>query len=83
MMSYSYYSQKCAKYVLGETWGGRYELVYLLSIFLGAIWTQEMVINMLDTAFAMMAIPTVLSTLLLSPKVVAATRGYFRRHGGS
>ncbi len=82
MMSYSYYSQKCAKYALGETWGARYELVYLVSIFFGAIWTQDMVLNMLDTAFAMMAIPTVLSTLLLSPKVVAATREYFARHGG-
>jgi AGCS family alanine or glycine:cation symporter len=79
MMSYSYYSQKCAKYALGEQWGGRYELVYLASIFFGAIWTQDMVLNMLDTAFAMMAIPTVLSTLLLSPKVVAATRDYFAR----
>jgi len=79
MMSYSYYSQKCAKYALGERWGARYELVYLASIFCGAIWTQSIVINMLDTAFAMMAIPTVLSTLLLSPRVVAATRDYFSR----
>jgi AGCS family alanine or glycine:cation symporter len=34
---------------------------------------------MLDTAFAFMAIPTVISTLLLSPKVVAATRDYYHR----
>jgi AGCS family alanine or glycine:cation symporter len=79
MISYSYYSQKCAKYVLGERIGSRYTIVYIVSIFFGAVWTQDLVINMLDTAFAMMAIPTVLSTLILSPKVIAATKEYFGR----
>jgi AGCS family alanine or glycine:cation symporter len=80
LISYSYYSKKCARYALGERWGDRYEYVYLGSIFLGAMWTQDMVINMLDTAFAMMAVPTMVSTLLLSPRVLAATRDYFARH---
>lgn len=79
LISYSYYSQKCAKYVLGERWGARYEYVYLGSILLGAVWTQDLVLNMLDTAFAMMSIPTVTTALALSPKVVAATREYFSR----
>jgi len=79
LISYSYYSRKCAIYALGERWGARYEWVYIGSIVLGAVWTQDLVINMLDTAFAMMSIPTVLSALLLSPRVVAATRDYFRR----
>lgn len=80
LISYSYYSQKCAKYVFGETWGARYEYVYLGSILFGAIWTQDMVINMLDTMFAMMAVPTLLSTLILAPRVVGAMRDYFQRH---
>jgi len=79
LISYSYYSQKCAKYVLGERWGARYEWVYLGTILLGAVWTQDLVLNMLDTAFAMMSIPTVLTAVALSPKVVAATREYFSR----
>ena len=36
--------------------------------------------GMLDTAFAMMSLPTVLTALLLSPRVLAATRDYFERH---
>ena len=82
LVSYSYYSLKCAKYVLGERLGAKYIYVYCGSIFFGAIWTQDLVINMLDTAFAMMAIPTVLSTLALSPRVLAATRDYFDRQRG-
>ena len=81
MISYSYYSQKCAKYVLGERLGGLYLYVYLLSLPVAAVWTQETVVNMLDTAFALMAIPTLTGAVLLSPKVIAATKDYFRREG--
>jgi AGCS family alanine or glycine:cation symporter len=81
MISYSYYSLKCAKYLFGEHWGGKYVYVYLASLPLAAIWAQDTVLNMLDTAFALMAIPTVTSTLLLSGRVMAATREYFRRAG--
>ncbi len=79
LISYAYYGRKCAIYVLGERWGARYQYVYIGSILLGATWTQSLVINMLDTAFAMMAIPTVLSALLLAPHVTRATRDYFQR----
>jgi AGCS family alanine or glycine:cation symporter len=78
MISYSYYSLKCAKYLFGERVGGKYVYVYLASLPLAAVWAQDTVVNMLDTAFALMAIPTVTSTLLLSRRVMAATREYFR-----
>jgi AGCS family alanine or glycine:cation symporter len=79
LISYSYYSQKCAKHVLGEKLGGSYIYVYLLTLPIAAAWTQETVINILDTAFALMAVPTLTGALLLSPKVVAAMRDYFDR----
>jgi len=79
MISYSYYSLKCARYLFGFKFGSYYIYVYIISLFFAAFWTQDLVINMLDTAFACMAIPTLIGTLLLSPKVVAATRDYYRR----
>ena len=79
MMSYSYYSLKCSRYLFGYKFGSYYVYVYIFSLFLAAIWTQDMVINLLDTMFAAMAVPTLIGTLLLSPKVVRATRDYFRR----
>ncbi|MFH1373523.1 MAG: sodium:alanine symporter family protein [bacterium] len=82
MISYSYYSLKCARYLFGFRFGSKYVYVYVLSLIPAALWSQATVINLLDTAFAMMAIPTLLSTLLLSPKVVQATRDYYRRMKG-
>jgi len=55
--------------------------VYIASVVAGAVWTQDAVINLLDTAFALMAVPTVASALVLSPRVVAASRDYFARFG--
>lgn len=79
MISYSYYSLKCSRYLFGLKFGSWYIYVYILSLIFAAVWSQDTVINILDTAFALMAIPTLVGTLLLSPKVVAATKDYFRR----
>jgi AGCS family alanine or glycine:cation symporter len=79
MLSYSYYSQKCARYLFGERLGGHYVWVYLGSLPLAAVFSQSIVLNVLDTAFALMAIPTLTAALLLSPRVLAATRDYFAR----
>jgi AGCS family alanine or glycine:cation symporter len=51
-------------------------------MFFGAIWSQDIVLNMLDTMFATMAIPTLVGSLLLSPAVMRETRDYFRRMRG-
>ena len=39
----------------------------------------DMVINFVDGLFAVMAIPTVISTILLAPKVNQAAREYFTK----
>ncbi len=79
MISYSYYSLKCSRYLFGDRFGSYYVYVYIASLYFAAIWAQDMVINILDTAFAMMAVPTLIGTLLLSPSVMKATKDYFRR----
>jgi AGCS family alanine or glycine:cation symporter len=38
-----------------------------------------MMINLIDSAFALMAIPTMLSTLILAPKVVKELKAYKSR----
>ncbi len=79
MISYSYYSIKCAKYLFGERIGGWYVYIYLISLPAAAVWSQDTVLNIIDTCFALMAIPTLTGTLLLSRRVVAELRGYYRR----
>jgi len=79
MMSYSYYSLKCSRYLFGYKFGSYYVYIYIISLFFAAVWSQDTVINILDTSFAMMAIPTLIGTLLLSRRVVAVTKDYFKR----
>jgi alanine or glycine:cation symporter, AGCS family len=77
MITYSYYSLKCARYLFGKRIGGKFIYVYLAIIPLCAIWTQTTIINIIDTMFALMIFPTLLATLLLSRKVIDEMHRYF------
>jgi AGCS family alanine or glycine:cation symporter len=79
MITYSYYNTKCARYLFGKRAGSLFIHIYLCLIPIAAMWTQGTAVNIIDTAFALMAIPTLLSALLLSRRVVAAMDDYFRR----
>lgn len=78
---YSYYGRKCLSYLIGQRRGHLYNVVYIGSLFLGAVWKADTVINVLDTAFALMALPTMIATLLLSGRVMQATQAYFNQYG--
>ena len=41
----------------------------------------DIVVNYVDGMFAVMAIPTMISTLILAPKVMQAAREYFAKLG--
>ena len=80
MFGYSYYGKKSFNYLFGAENGRIYEFFYLAMLFVGAVWNAGMVVNLVDTAFAMMALPNMLAVLVLAPKVMEATRDYFSRH---
>lgn len=79
LFSYSYYGTKCLGYLLGAKYSHYYNYFYVATILFGATATVTAVISLIDGMFAMMAIPTMTSALLLSPKVMAAAKNYFRR----
>ena len=78
MIGYSYYGRKCFSYLAGAKNARLYDIFYLGTIYLGAIWSVSTVINLIDISFAMMAWPNMIATLLLAPKVMEAARRYFR-----
>ena len=43
---------------------------------LGATTSLSLMINLIDTFFALMAVPTMLATIMLSPKVIIALNEY-------
>ena len=55
-----------------------YIYLYILSIFIYSIVPIDIAINIADGAFAMMAIPTLISALWLARKVMQASRNYFK-----
>lgn len=79
MITYAYYSTKCATYLFGRRAGRASVHVYIALIPVAAMWAQGTAVNIIDTAFALMAVPTLTATLLLSPRVVAALRDYLGR----
>ena len=55
-----------------------YIYLYIISIFVYSIVPIDVAINIADGAFAMMAIPTLVSALWLAPKVMQASKNYFK-----
>lgn len=79
LFSYSYYGTKCFGFLFGSKYKGLYNYFYVLSILLGATTSLSAMINLMDTAFAMMAIPTMTATILLAPHVVKESKRYFKK----
>ncbi len=84
MFGYAYYGRKCCAYLFGVRRARLYNYAYLGSLLVGALFSVDMVVNTIDTAFALMAFPNMVATLLLAPKVMRAARLYFaaRASGG-
>jgi AGCS family alanine or glycine:cation symporter len=77
MMSYSYYGSKCSGYLFGTKSIFYYRCFYVITIVVGAMITIEVVINFIDGMYAIMAIPTIVGSVMLSPKVMKEARRYF------
>lgn len=79
MLTYSYYGTKCWSYLAGAHRAHWYNYFYIFTLVVGAVVSISTVVNLIDGTFALMAIPTMTSALLLAPKVREAARDYFRR----
>lgn len=79
MLGFSYYVVKCGCYLFGTR--ARLPVLgfYLVTIVISATATISEIINFLDIAFGLMAIPTILSSILLAPRVNRAARAYFAK----
>ncbi|MDT0293351.1 alanine/glycine:cation symporter family protein [Mesonia ostreae] len=80
LFSFSYYGTKCLSYLAGAEYKHYYNYVYIISILLGATTSLSAMINLIDSFFALMAIPTMIATLILAPKVMKEARRYFKKH---
>ncbi len=79
LFSYSYYGSKALGFLVGVKAARYYNYFYLATIVIGAVASMTDVMNVIDIAYALMAVPTMISGLLLAPKVLAEARSYFSR----
>ena len=79
VLTYSYYGGKCMAFIFGTKAEKYYLGIYMALITVGAVASLDAVISLFDGAYATMAIPTMLSTFVLAPKVRDVARDYFRR----
>lgn len=79
LFSYSYYGAKCMSFLFGSKHKGVYNYIYIASILVGATTSLSMMINLIDTFFALMAIPTMTATLILAPEVIKEAKIYFKK----
>jgi AGCS family alanine or glycine:cation symporter len=79
LFSYSYYGNKALSFLIGVKRAKYYDYFYLLTIILGAVLSMQDVMNIIDIAYALMALPTMLSGFMLAPKVINEARSYFTR----
>ena len=75
----SHYGTVCAKFLFGENAVKPYQYFVILSVGLFAIVSIDFALNIIDGAFAMMAIPTLISAIWLAPKVVEISKEYFKK----
>ncbi|GAA4975651.1 alanine/glycine:cation symporter family protein [Algibacter aquimarinus] len=76
LFSYSYYGTKCLSFLIGANKKQYYNYIYILSIIIAATAPFSAMLNLIDGVFALMAIPTMLATIMLAPKVVKEIKRY-------
>ena len=79
MFGYSFYGRKCVSYLFGTDAKNIYNWIYVSMIIVASVASIDLAINFVDSAYALMVIPTMVGTILLSPKVIKEAKIYFSK----
>ncbi len=77
LFTYSYYGTKCLSFLTNAKTGKLYNYIYIASITFAAVASVDLVVNLIDFAFALMVIPNMIAVLYLAPQVNRAMKTYF------
>jgi AGCS family alanine or glycine:cation symporter len=79
ILGWSYYGERAMEYLKGRKWMLVYRILYILATFAGSIASLNIVWNIADCMNALMAIPNLISLLMLNGIIVHETRKYLWR----
>lgn len=76
LISWSYYGEQGVTFIFGEKHIPKYRYVFICFIFIGAIAKLNVVLNISDAVYGLLALPNLLACYLLLPKVKTALKEY-------
>lgn len=76
ILGWTYYAEKSVEYLGGLKWVKIYRVFWILAVFGGAVINLSLVWNIADSMNALMAIPNLISLILLSGVLVSETKKY-------
>lgn len=79
ILGWSYYGERAMEYLKGRRWMLVYRILFIAAVFVGSIANLGMVWNLADCLNALMALPNLISLLLLNGVIVHETRKYLWR----
>ena len=74
ILAWEYYGEKCFEYLFKEKWVYLYRYLWVIIVFMGALFELEAVWNFSDAMNALMAVPNLIGLLLLSGILSRETR---------
>ena len=80
ILGWSYLGEKALEYMFGRKARWVYRVFWIAATFIGSVTSIDLVWNLGDTCNALMAIPNIISVLLLTGVVVKETRHYLWEH---
>jgi AGCS family alanine or glycine:cation symporter len=75
-----YYGAKCFGYLFGAEVQHHFRWIFVSTVIFGASVSIDTIFSIISGSYGLMTVPTMITTLILAPKVMAAARDYFDRH---
>jgi AGCS family alanine or glycine:cation symporter len=79
ILGWCYYGERAVEYLKGKQWVKGYRVIYIIAVFSGSVMNLTLVWNLADCMNALMAIPNLISLLMLSGILVHETRKFLWR----
>ena len=80
IIGWSFYGERCAKYLGGEKLVPIYKIVFTIIIFIGSVSRLNFVWELSDTFNGLMAIPNLIAITALAGVVIRITKDYLNNH---
>jgi AGCS family alanine or glycine:cation symporter len=72
-----YFGAKCFGFLVGAKWQPYFRWFFVAAVVFGATVSIDVVFNLISASYGIMAIPTMVSAIILAPRVLRAAERYF------